>query len=101
MKKLLLPLLAASTLLLAGCSQFDETKGRDFGWKTLKESEYIEVHYAGNNKRYVADADTEIKYRFISYESVAELYVEETHTNNSHQTDYYIGTDLTVLHYEV
>ena len=100
MKKLLLPLLAASALLLAGCSQFEETKGRDFGWKTLKPNEYIEVHYSTNTDRFSANRENEIKYRFISYESVAELFVEQTQ-NGYHQNSYYIGTDLTVLHYEI
>ena len=100
MKKLL-PLLALTSMMLVGCGSLNEVKGRDFGWKTLKPNEYIQVHFSNNSLRYVATADIEIKYQYIAYESVAEVYVEETHTNGYHQSTYYIGTDLTVFHYEV
>ena len=100
MKKLLLPLLAASTLLLMGCNRVAETK-KDFGWKTLKPDEYIIIYFSNTSQRYDASADIEVKYDFIAYESVAELFLETTYTNGSHQNAYFVGADLTIYHYEV
>lgn len=97
MKKLLL--LTVFPLLLAGCSL--EPNKQDFNWKELKENEYVEVHYGETSKRYNATADIQVKYHFVAYDTVAEVQVEERYTNGYTHTDYYIGTDITVYHYEV
>lgn len=94
----LLPLLALTGLMLVGCAK--ETKN-DFGWKTLKPDEYIIIYFSNTSQRYDASADIEVKYDFIAYESVAELFIETTWTNGFHQNAYFVGADLTIYHYTV
>lgn len=96
MKKLLL--LAALPLLI-GCGV--ETQEKDFGWKVLKQNEYLEVKYGNTSKNYFANGDIEVKYQFTIYNSVAEVRVEQNYSNGQKLSDYYIGTNITVYHYEV
>ena len=95
MKKLLL--VAALPLLLVGCTD----SKKDFGWKEVKENEYIEVHFSNTSCRYSTSDNLSIKYKVVAHTSVTEVFVTGTWTNGKETSAYYIGTDITVYHYEV
>lgn len=100
MKKLLLTL--ALPLLLVGCADSGlNLEKKDFGWKEVKQSEYLEVHFSNSTNRYYTTTDLLIKYKVVAYTSVTEVFVTGTWTNGKETNVYYIGTDITVYLYEV
>ena len=101
MKKLLL--VAALPLLLVGCADIQESQNKpnDFGWKEVKAGEYIEVHLENEKNRYAGGSDIDLKYKVVAYQTVCEVFVELKKTNGYEENAYYVGTNLTVYHYEV
>ena len=94
MKKLLL--VAALPLLLVGCATEE-----NINWKEVKQNEYIEVYFGTTSKSYYGSENAELKYKVVAHESVTEVFVVKTYQEKIYTNDYYIGTNITVYHYEV
>lgn len=95
MKKLLLPLLLAPILVGCGGSE------KDFGWKTVENNEYLEIHYGNTSDKYFSNDYIELKYHVIAYTKITEVYVRGIGLEGKVNDNYYVGSDLTVYQYEI
>lgn len=101
MKKLLL--LALLPLTLTGCSDLEPTK-KDFGWQDVKAGESITVYFGAKNdyRTYYNAEGGMLKYKLVTYETVAELFVKYKQSYDPAEVnEYYIGTNITVFYGEV